>query len=98
MPTFVLRNGKFIDKIALYEDGESAPYVIRDEMEATKHMATGRYHTSKAKFRADTKASGCVEIGNDTKQLLSKPPVTLDRAKRRDDIKRTIYELRNGRH
>lgn len=74
-----------------------APYVISDEMPSLRHMATNRYHTSKAAFRADTKASGCIEFGNETAHL-TKPrkPVKLDRTKRRDDIKRTIYELKNG--
>lgn len=40
-------------------------YVIGDVMEPAKHMATGRIHDSKAKFRADTRATGCVEAGND---------------------------------
>lgn len=71
-------------------------YVISDTMESTRHMATGRYHTSKAKFRADTKASGCVEIGTEN---IMKPRqrIPLSREQRREDIKKTIYEIRNGR-
>lgn len=72
-------------------------YIIKDTMEPTRHMATGRYHTSKAAFRADTKASGCVEIGNDSALTRPRKPIPLSREKRREDIRRTIYELRNGR-
>jgi hypothetical protein len=43
----------------------AAPMVIVDEMPATKHMADGGTYTSKRKFRAITKAHGCVEVGND---------------------------------
>lgn len=71
----------------------SAPYVISDTMEATKHMGTGRVIDSKSKFRADTKASGCVEIGNEP--IRPRIPIPLDRGQRREEIKRTIYELRN---
>lgn len=75
----------------------NAPYVISDEMEPTRHMADGRHFTSKAKFRAHTKATGHIELGNET-PTLTKPraPITLSRKQRREDIKRTIYELRNG--
>lgn len=70
---------------------------ISDTMDATRHMADGKYYTSKAAFRAATKAAGCIEIGNETKYL-QKPrkPVKLDRRKRREDIKKAISDLRNG--
>jgi hypothetical protein len=42
-----------------------APMVITDEMPATQHMADGNFYTSKRKFRAVTRAHGCVEVGND---------------------------------
>jgi len=37
--------------------------LIMDEMPPTKHPATGEVYTSKAKFRAATKAAGCEEVG-----------------------------------
>lgn len=72
----------------------SAPSVISDTMAPIKHMGTGRMIDSKSAFRADTKASGCIEIGNE----VGKPraPIPLDRRARRDAIRRSIYELRNG--
>jgi len=99
MPTYVYRNGELVEKHLAFplHSTNQAPSVIRDEMDPLRHMATGRYHTSKAKFREDTKASGCVEIGNDPAITRPRKPVPLDRGKRREDIKRTIYELRNGR-
>ena len=72
-----------------------APHCISDEMDATRHMADGKHYTSKRKFRQATKDAGCVEYGNED---LTKPrqPVKLDRAKRREDIKRALWELQNG--
>lgn len=79
------------------EPFELGLYVISDEMAPTRHMATGKYHTSKAKFRADTKASGCIEYGNDSSLYKPRQRIPLSREKRVEDIKRTIYDLRNGR-
>ena len=74
-----------------------AVYVISDEMDPTRHMADGNYYTSKAKFREATRAAGCVEVGNEVSTVLKpRSPVPLDRGKRREDIKRVIYDLRNG--
>lgn len=70
---------------------------ISDQMEPTRHMCDGKYYTSKAKFREVTKAHGCVEVGNDTKQLTQRrKPVKLDRRKRREDIRKAIHDVKNG--
>lgn len=79
----------------LHESSEST-YVISDTMDALRHMATGEMIDSKSKFRAATRAAGCVEVGNDPMLTKERKPVSLNRGKRREDIKRTIYELRNG--
>ena len=100
MPTYVWRNGELYEKHLAppkYETHNAAPYVISDIMEPTRHMATGRYFSSKAAFRAETRAAGCVEVGNDPAATRPRKPVPLSRERRREDIKRTIYELRNGR-
>ena len=99
MTTYVLRNGQLIEKHLaepLVTAG-AAPNVISDIMPETRHMASGRYHTSKSAFRAETKAYGCTEVGNDASILRPRKPITLDRGQRRDAIRRTIYDLRNGR-
>jgi len=85
----------FVDKKLVYEEVGNAPNVISDIMDVTRHMATGRMHTSKSEFRKDTKASGCVEIGNDSSLYKARTPIKMDRGKRRDDIRRSLYELRN---
>jgi hypothetical protein len=97
--TYVWRNGQLYEKGTepQQEVGGNAPYVISDTMEPLRHMATGRMISSKAAFRAETRAAGCVEVGNDPSLTRPRKPVPLSREKRRDDIRRTIYELRNGR-
>ncbi len=71
----------------------AAPYVISDAMNPVKHMGTGRMIDSKSKFRADTRASGCVEIGNEP--IKPRQPIALDKGQRRDAIRQSLYELRN---
>ena len=98
MPTFVYRNGELVDK--RYAEprhaGDEAPNVISDIMGETRHMADGKYYTSKSEYRKATRAAGCIEVGNETKTLLTpRKPVQLDRDQRRDDIRKTIYDLRN---
>ena len=107
MPTYVRRPGHpqanangMVHKALLtaeYETG-SAPSVISDTMDPTRHMADGKHYTSKSAFRAATKAAGCVEIGNEV-STLTKPrkPIPLDRGARREAIQRSIYNLKNGR-
>lgn len=75
--------------------GESA-YVISDIMDLTRHMATGKYHTSKSEFRKDTRNSGCIEVGNDTGCMLKpRAPLTPSREERRHHIQQAINYLRS---
>jgi hypothetical protein len=98
MPVYVYRNGKVVDKrrAKSLHFSQSAPGVISDIMEPTLHMATKRYHTSKSEFRKDTKASGCIEYGNDA-QALPRPRkmIPMDRGQRREQIRQALYEARN---
>ena len=93
----VYRDGKLVPKYdvtPLHVD-HVVPYVISDIMEPTVHMATGRVIDSKARFRAETRASNCVEIGNEKPK--NRQPIRLDNRQRREDIKRAVYDLRNNR-
>jgi len=73
-------------------------YYNSDEMNPTRHMANNKYYTSKKKFRDETRARGCIEVGNDTAPLLKQRRVKkLNTGERRDDVKRAIWELKNGR-
>lgn len=72
-------------------------YYNSDQMEPTRHMASGKYFTSKKKFRDETRAYGCVEVGTETKYLNKKrKPIKLDKRQRREHIKKAIHDLRNG--
>lgn len=93
MPTYVFRDGKVVEKTA--ETYRDAPYVISDEMPSTRHMADNKFYTSKHKFREATKAAGCIEVGNSP--IPPHKRVPLSQAKRVEDIKRAIYDLKNGR-
>ena len=95
MATYIYRDGKLVEK-QFAAPREGAPYVISDNMPMLQHMADGKMYDSKAKFRAATRAAGCVEYGNETGTLLKpRARVPLDRRQRRDDIRRSLYEARN---
>ena len=98
MTTFVMRNGELVEKdTAPPLDGHGrAFYYISDTMPETVHMATGRVFTSKHKFRAETRAAGCVEVGDH--KFKPRQPIKLDKRERVESIKRAIYDLRNGAH
>lgn len=101
MPTFVYREGKLINKEyappLIVRHGEG-PNIISDCMPELRHMADGKYYSSKAKFREITKAHDCVEVGTETDYMLKpRKRIVPDRYKRRDDIKKAIYELKNKR-
>ena len=72
----------------------SAPNVISDNMESLKHHATGRMISSKRAFAKETRAAGCVEIGNEP--IKPRKSIPLDRGQRREAIRETIYKLKNG--
>jgi hypothetical protein len=104
MTVFVHRPGHpqanehgMVDRDLVVEENYGASaYVISDTMEATRHMATGKYHTSKSEFRKDTRASGCIEVGNET-ATLTKPrkQVEMSREQRRNNIRQAINYLRS---
>jgi hypothetical protein len=95
MTTYVYRNGNLIDKSQAYDEPKLwKTSVISDSMAPTKHHGTGRIHDSKAKFRADTKAIGGVEIGNEP--IRPRQRIPLDRGQRREALRKSIYMLKNG--
>jgi len=101
---YVMRNGKLVLKAhasPLIRSVEPRVYVIGDVMDAAKHPATGRMHDSKAKFRADTRAMGCIEVGTDPAARRDPGPRGrisggfVDQASVAQDVKRAIQELRS---
>ena len=103
MPRFVYRpNHPGCDEFGMVDasiapprnGGGNAPSVIRDEMDPTRHMADGRYYTSKAKFREATRNAGCVEVGNELKTVTQpRRPVQMSRDQRGNDIRKTVRQL-----
>lgn len=97
MPTFVMRKGELVDARTappLVQIHGSAPYVISDAMSPTLHHADGRTYESKRQFRDVTRAHGCVEIGNE--RQTPRAPAKLDKRKRREDIKRALWQVKNA--
>ena len=68
---------------------------ISDEMPSTRHMSNGKYYTSKKKFRDETRARGCIEVGDQTHYLGRKKVNTkgITKKDRVEDIKKAIYQL-----
>lgn len=91
------KNGMVLAELVAPAGVDPHVHVIRDEMPATRHMATGEYFTSKAKFRQQTRASGCIEVGTDPAIARPRKPVSLDRGRRRDDIRQAIAQLQGRR-
>lgn len=89
--TFVMRNGRLVPK------SEAAPLsvptgrvnVISDTMRPMRHPSNGKIYDSKSRFRAETRARGLVEIGNEQ----PKPRKAIDMPPVGPDIARAIQEL-----
>ena len=99
MTTYVLRNGELVEKsLAAPRDRSGASvHVIRDEMEPTRHMANGKYYTSKAKFRQATRDAGCVEVGTDPAILRPRRSTMPSRDERRHAIRSQLREMLHSR-
>ena len=93
--TWVMRNGRLVrkERAAPLNVTSSAVYVISDTMQPLKHMGTGRMLDSKSQFRADTRASGCVEVGTDPAAMRERPKPVPQGAHM--DVKRAFEELRS---
>ena len=92
---YVMRNGRLVPKrLTTPPEPERRIHVISDTMPPLKHMATGRVHDSKAAFRADTRATGCDEVGTDPAAFRTRrhEPSTHEIAM---DVKRALAELRS---
>ena len=72
----------------------SGVFVISDVMDATLHPVTGKMYDSKSRFRAETRARGLTEVGNE------KIPDRVDRSLppgRREEMGRIYDELSSRR-
>ncbi len=91
--TYVLREGALIDKREAppLHAGGAAPNVISDAMAPIRSHADGRMYDSKSAYRADLRARGYVEVGNERAAFDRRP--TFDPGPVAPDIKRAIQEL-----
>lgn len=62
--------------------------VIDDTMPATWHPVTGEVFESKSRFRAVTRAAGCIEVGN---ELLSKQPERKPDSIPKEELREAIH-------
>jgi hypothetical protein len=87
-------NGMIPTDMAGYEPKPWSTAIISDNMEPLKHHGTGRIIDSKSKFRAETRAIGGIELGNEP--IKPRQPIKLNKRQRREDIRKALYELRQG--
>lgn len=73
-----------------------APMLSLDTMPETQHPCTGEFLTSKAKFRAVTKAHGCIEVGNDPARLRPHKKAKPDRKAIRDALDKATARFDRG--
>jgi len=66
-------------------------YLISDSLsDRLLHPVTGKYHDSKSRFRQDTKAAGCEEVGNEKMETKRTP---IDREKRRSVLREQLKTM-----
>ncbi len=93
MTVYVYRSGKLVDRnIAGPRDSGPVKGVISDTMPAMRHPITQKLMDSKSRFRAETRAHGCVEVGNDV-QRDTRRMDGFDSPSRKADIAHAIREL-----
>jgi len=93
--TYVFREGIGVIPKEDAEPIEGGFHLIRDDMSPLRHMADGKVYDSKSAFRHATRAAGCVEVGDH--QFKPRAPIKLDKRERVEAIKKSIYDLKNGR-
>ena len=83
MARFIWHNDQWVPAVRAVRVS-AFPAIIRDQMDATWHPATGEMVESKSQFRAITKARGYEEVGNDTAPLFERPAPAPDPTIERD--------------
>lgn len=78
----------------------AAPMVVSDSLEVMagslngmQSMADGKFYTSKARYRADLRARGYVEVGNDPARLRPSKKVRADEKKIRAAVERAASKV-----
>jgi hypothetical protein len=73
-----------------------APMVICDAMDPVQSMASGKMYDSKSAIRAEYKALGFIEVGNDPARFKPKQKAKPDRKAIRDAVHKADARWRNG--
>ena len=72
------------------------PFVISDEMPAAEHV-DGNFYTSKARFRATTRAHGLTEVGNEKqKPKWRSTDLKTTKEERKNDIQKAVARYKRG--
>lgn len=74
MTTYVLRDGRLVEKS---KAPDKRGFTMRDDAEI-KSQFDGKVYTSKAKYRAELKARGLIEVGNERREFEPRPPPPID--------------------
>lgn len=90
MPKFLWHQGQWVEAVRDTRP-PTFPYIIRDGMAPTLHMADGQTYDSKSKFRRVTRDHGLIEVGTDN---VVSPKPKLRRAS--EDIAEAIEMLEQG--
>lgn len=88
---YVMRLGRLVPKRTAEPlvRTSAAPSVISDYLPDLRHPSSGKRYDSKSGFRAETRARGLTEVGNET----LKDTRRLDIGSAQEDIRRAISEL-----
>ncbi|HEV2160237.1 hypothetical protein [Bradyrhizobium sp.] len=99
--TWVYRGGKLVEKFGPEdvrpEPARSdlpMPMLISDEMQASEHV-DGQFYTSKAAYRAVTRANGLTEVGTERPKPRKRQPVS-DKAIS-DAVDKAVADYSKGR-
>lgn len=92
--TWVFRNGELILKsqAQALEVKRNGPMVISDAMDEMWSPVDGKRYTSKSKYRAEIRARGLTEVGNE-RQRDTRTPFA---GSARDDVARAVEMVKSG--
>jgi hypothetical protein len=81
---FIWRDGHWVDVTDWKRPPQRFPSIIRDQMDALVHPATGEIYDSKSAFRQATRDAGMIEMGTDAP--VAPDPVKVDAAQIAADV------------
>lgn len=72
------------------------PRIMSDAMPPVQSMATGRMYDSKSAIRAEYKALGMVEVGNDPARLRPRERKKIDRKEVKTTVEKAVARFNRG--